>query len=83
MIILHGSRSLYQKKLCLFHRNPGKDVDEQRVVEHDELVQEFELLTTDQDGLLGVLKEALHEYGGDANFEAKKLLCALFQVQTT
>jgi len=57
-------------------------VDEQRVVQHDELIQEFERLTTDQDGLLGVLKKNLDEYGGDASFEAKKLLCALFKVLT-
>ena len=57
-------------------------MDEQRVVEHGELVQEFEQLTTDEDWLLGVLKETLHEYGGDASFEAKRLLCGLFQVHT-
>ena len=56
-------------------------MDKQRVVEHDQLIHEFERLTTDQDGLLGVLEDALQEYGGEANFEAKKLLCALFQVQ--
>ena len=55
-------------------------MDKQRVVEHDQLVQEFEELTTDPDGLLGMLEDALHEYGGEANFEAKRLLCALFQV---
>ena len=56
-------------------------MDKQRVVEHDQLIQEFEELTTDPDGLLGVLEDALHdEYGDEANFEAKRLLCALFQV---
>ena len=51
--------------------------------EHDQLIHEFERLTTDQDGLLGVLHFTLHdEYGGGASFEANKLLCALFQVQT-
>ena len=59
-----------------------RDLDKQRVVEHDQLIQEFEWLTTDPDGLLGVLEETLHEYGDDANFEAKKLLCALFQVRS-
>ena len=58
-----------------------RDLDKQRVVEHDQLIQEFEWLTTDTDGLLGVLEDTLTEYGDDANFEAKKLLCALFQVQ--
>ena len=57
-------------------------MDKQRVVEHDQLIQEFEELTTDTDGLLGMLEVALHEYGGGASFEAKKLLCVLFQVQT-
>ena len=58
-------------------------MDKQRVVEHDQLIQEFEELTTDPDGLLGVLEDVLHhEYGGGASFEAKKLLCVLFQVQT-
>ena len=56
-------------------------MDKQRVVEHDQLVQEFEELTTDPDGLLGVLEDALHEYGDEASFEAKRLLCVLFQVQ--
>ena len=62
-------------------------MDKQRVVGHDQLIQEFETLTTDPDGLLGVLENALCErsddgvHGDEANFEAKKLLCALFQVQ--
>lgn len=57
-------------------------MDKQRVVEHDQLIQEFEELTTDPDGLLGVLEDVLHdEYGDKASFEAKRLLCALFQVQ--
>ena len=51
------------------------------MVEHDQLVHEFERLTTDPYGLLGVLEDTLHEHGDDANFEAKRLLCALFQVQ--
>ena len=55
-------------------------MDKQRVVEHDQLIQEFERLTSDPDGLLGVLEDTLHEYCYDANFEAKRLLCALFQV---
>ena len=58
-----------------------RDLDKQRVVEHDQLIQEFEWLTTDTDGLLGMLEDTLTEYGDDPNFEAKKLLCALFQVQ--
>ena len=69
------------KLVFVFCRNPGKDMDKQWVVEHDQLIQEFEELTTDPDGLLGVLEDALHEYGDEANFEAKRLLCALFQVQ--
>ena len=56
-------------------------MDKQRLVEHDQLIHEFERLTTDQDGLLGVLEDTLHEYGDDASFEAKRLLCGLFQVQ--
>ena len=51
-------------------------------MEHDQLIHEFERLTTDPDGLLGVLEDTLHENGDEAAFEAKKLLCALFQVQT-
>ena len=58
-------------------------MDKQRVVEHDQLIQEFEELTTDRDGLLGVLEDALHEHGDGASFEAKRLLCVLFQVQIT
>ena len=65
----------------LYLRNPGKDIDKRQVVECDQLVQEFESLITDPDGLLGVLEGALHEYGDDAIFEARRLLCALFQVQ--
>ena len=57
-------------------------MDTRRMPEHDQLIHEFERLTTDLDGLLGVLEDTLHEYSDDANFEAKKLLCALFQVQT-
>ena len=56
-------------------------MDKQRVVEHDQLIHEFERLTTDPDGLLGVLEDTLHEHGDDANFEAKRLLCGLFQVK--
>ena len=62
-------------------RDPGKDMDKQRVVDHDQLIHEFERLTTDPDGLLGVLEDTLHEHGDEANFEAKRLLCTLFQVQ--
>ena len=72
------------RALCSFSpflRSPGKDMDKQRVVEHDQLIHEFERLTTDPDGLLGVLEDALHEHGDDANFEAKRLLCGLFQVK--
>ena len=57
-------------------------MDTRRMPEHDQLIHEFERLTTDLDGLLGVLEDTLHEYSDDASFEAKKLLCALFQVQT-
>ena len=53
-------------------------MDKQRAVEHDELVHEFETLTTDLDGLLGVLENTLDN--DDANFEAKRVLCTLFQV---
>ena len=53
----------------------------QRLVEHNELSNEFEDLTTDQDGLLGMLEDTLNdECGVKANFEAKRLLCALIQV---
>ena len=61
-------------------RYPGKYLSKQQSVKCDDLIHEFEILTTDQDGLLGVLEDTLHEYGSEANFEAKKLLCALFQV---
>ena len=53
-------------------------MDKQRAVEHDELVHEFETLTTDPDGLFGLLENAMDNY--DPNFEAKRVLCALFQV---
>ena len=72
------------KALCSFlpfFRSPGKDLDKQRVVEHDQLIHEFERLTTDPDGLLGVLEDTLYEHGDDANFAAKRLLCGLFQVK--
>ena len=68
------------RKLPSILRNLGKDMDKQRVVEYDQLIHEFERLTTDPDGLLGVLEDTLHEYG-DTYFEAKRFLCALFQVQ--
>ena len=63
-----------------FLRNPGKDMDKQRVVEHDQLIHEFERLTTDPDGPLGVLEEALKSSDCDPHFKAKRLLCILFQV---
>ena len=66
-----------QESHFLYFRTSGK----QEVIDHDQLVQEFETLTTDLDGLLGTLEDTLEEYGSEANFEAKKLLCALFQVQ--
>ena len=69
------------RTVFVFHRNMDKDMDKQRVVEHDQLIQEFVELTTDRDGLLGVLKDALHN-GGSASFKAKRLLCVLFQVWT-
>ena len=57
-------------------------MDKQRVVNHDQLVQEFEELTTDLEGLLGVLEKTLHEHIDEANFEAKRLLCILIQVRS-
>ena len=53
-------------------------MDKQRAVEHDQLVHEFETLTTDFDGLLGLLENTLDN--DDATFEAKRVLCTLFQV---
>ena len=49
---------------------------------HDALIHEFERLTSDFDGLLGLLEKILREGGGDPYFEAKKLLCVLFQVHS-
>ena len=65
-------------KLC---KEMRQNAIKQQVVEHDQLIHEFERLTTDPDGLLGMLEDTLQEYGDDVNFEAKRLLCALFQVQ--
>ena len=56
-------------------------MDKQRVVEHDQLIHDFERLTTDPDGLLGVLEAAASTCGCDPQFEAKRILCNLFQVQ--
>lgn len=53
-------------------------MDKQRKVEHDQLIHEFETLTADLDGLLGLLENILDN--NDANFEAKRILCTLFQV---
>ena len=47
----------------------------------DDLIQEFAIFTTELDGLLGVLENVLRGHVDDTNFEAKRLLCALFQVQ--
>lgn len=58
--------------------NAGRDMDKQRVVEHQDMIDEFEALTTDPDGLLGLLEDKLD--CDDANFVAKKLICGLFQV---
>ena len=86
----------FVKCILLHLRDLGKDMEKQWRVEHDELVQEFTRLTTDQDGLVGVLEKtlqklhrdgALHEHGDDAQREqaashdARKLLCLLIQVQ--
>jgi len=49
-------------------------MEKQRGGDHDELTAEFEHLTTDPDGILGVLEGILGE------FEAKRLLSKLFQV---
>ena len=64
-----------------FFRSAVKDMGKQRAVEHTELIEEFKKLTSHPDGLLGVLEATLHEHSDDANFEAKKILGALFQVQ--
>lgn len=83
-LVLHGDPFLHAlviTSLDLFLRNPGKEVAKQCSTEHDHLIHEFEKLTTDLDGLLGVLEDSLQECSGsEANFEAKELLCALFQV---
>ena len=79
--LLHGKVETFTERVFSILRDPGKDMDKQRVVEHDQLIHEFEELTTDPDGLLGVLEETLSdEYGDEAIFEARRLLCALFQV---
>ena len=44
-------------------------------MESSELLCEFETLICDFDGLLGLLEDTL-----EANFEAKRVLCTLFQV---
>ena len=56
-------------------------MDKQWVVEHDQLIHEFERLTTDPDGLLGVLEAAQTERTIDKSYEAKRSLCILFQVR--
>lgn len=68
-------------------RNLAKNMEKQCRVEHDELLQEFTRLTTDQEGLAGVLEEIMCELRSDAQHkqaahrDAKKLLCLLIQVQ--
>lgn len=54
--------------------SPGDDMEKQRGGDHDELIEEFEYLTTDPDGILRVLEGILGQ------FEAKRLLSVLFQV---
>ena len=76
---LHFQNVLPKQLYLPFHRDAGKDMDKQRVVEHDQLIHEFERLTTDPDGLLGVLEGASMKHP-DPQFKAKKLLCMLFQV---
>lgn len=49
-------------------------MEKQRGGDHDELIEEFEYLTTDPDGILRVLEGILGQ------FEAKRLLSVLFQV---
>lgn len=58
--------------------NAGRDMDKQWVAEHHEMIYDFEALTTDPDGLLGLLEDKLD--CDDAYFVAKKLICVLFQV---
>ena len=65
----------------MYLRNPAQDIANQRRVEHDALIHELEKLTTDPDGLLGVLEATLIKHCDDVSFEARKLLCILFQVQ--
>ena len=72
------------KELLLYNRDPGKGIQKQQMSDHDQLIYEFERLTSDPDELLGVLEDTLYRYdecGDEADFEAKRLLCALFQVQ--
>ena len=69
------------KEFLFYHRSPGKDMGKQQMPEHDQLIHEFEELTCNPDGLLEVLEYSLHQYDDEANFEAKRLLCVLFQVQ--
>jgi len=49
-------------------------MEKQRGGDHDVLIEEFEYLTTDPDGILRVLEGILDQ------FEAKRLLSVLFQV---
>ena len=49
-------------------------MEKQRGGDHDELVEEFEYITTDPDGILRVLEDILGE------FEAKRLLSVLLKV---
>ena len=63
-------------------RNPGKNTENQLLVERDLLITEFGTLSNDPERLLGVLEDTLQKHGDEhCEFEAKKLLCALFQVQ--
>ena len=54
----------------------GKDSEKMTRTHHSDLIEEFEGLTTDLDGILGLLEKTL---GSD--FEAKRLLCDLFTVK--
>ena len=70
-----------QRPECVRLHKEQMQKEVQQMVNHDQLIQDFESLTTDIDGMLGVLEDALHEHGDAASFEARKLLCDLFQVR--
>ena len=70
MLDMHGHAIILSRK----SGNVGTNLQKMTGAEHSELIHEFEAVTTNPEGILGELEDAVD------TFDAKRILSRIFQV---